>query len=487
VRLGIRAQILLAIAALLALALGPLFFAIASLARASLARSWQEQAHGLGRAVSAHVSEARRSRSDEALRALLEAQLGGGVGALGVYDASGAIGVQAGEAASALPSRVPDREQVIEVSSPRGPAIVVLVPGENGVVGTLIHTDPSALQVGPLVRLVALYIGLLGLGLLVFAYFVLTRIVVSPLEGLMRGAARVATGGRELGVPRRGGREIIELGSSLATMTASLRAEEEALQRRLGELEKAKGELERAQDTVIRSEKLASVGRLAAGLAHEIGNPLSAILSFQELLLDGDLDAEQREFLLRMKRETERVHRVLRDLLDFARPARDQQASASAAEAVGQVAALMRPQKSLDDVELRVTVEESLPPVAMAPERLEQVLLNLMMNAADAVRRPGGRIAVDATRDDDHVRITVEDDGGGIAASVRDRLFEPFVTTKDVGRGTGLGLAICRGLVEAAGGTIHAEDGADGARFVLALPVVGEGAEVGEGQGVGGV
>jgi two-component system, NtrC family, sensor kinase len=125
--------------------------------------------------------------------------------------------------------------------------------------------------------------------------------------------------------------------------------------------------------------------------------------------------------------------------------------------------------------------------VAIAPERLEQVLLNLMMNAADAVRRPGGRIAVDATRDDDHVRITVEDDGGGIAASVRERLFEPFVTTKDVGRGTGLGLAVCRGLVEAAGGTIHAEDGAEGARFVLALPVVGEGAEVGEGQGAGGV
>lgn len=469
-RLGIRAQLLLAIAALLVFALGPLFFAIASLARASLSQSWQEQARGLGRAVSAHVSEARPRRSDEALRALLEAQLGGGIGALGVYEPGGALWLGVGDAASALPGAVADREQAIEVTSPRGPALVIVVPGEGGAVGTLVYTDPSVHKVGPLVRLVALYIGLLGLALLVFAYFVLTRIVVTPVEGLMRGAARVAAGARELKVPRRGGRELVDLGVSLATMTAALRAEEEALQRRLAELEEAKAELERAQDTVIRSEKLASVGRLAAGLAHEIGNPLAAILSFQELLLDGDLDEEQREFVERMKRETERVHRVLRDLLDFARPSADQLASASAGEAVAQVAALLRPQKALEEVELRLIVEDHLPPVAIAPERLEQVLLNLMMNAADVVPRPGGRIAVTATLDDDRVRVTVEDNGGGVAPSVRARLFEPFVTTKEVGRGTGLGLAVCRGLVEAAGGTVHVEDGAEGARFVLSLP-----------------
>ena len=124
-------------------------------------------------------------------------------------------------------------------------------------------------------------------------------------------------------------------------MTARLRAAEEAMRAKVDELERAGRELRAAQDQLVRSERLASVGRLAAGLAHEIGNPIAAVLGFQELLLAGGLDAaEQRDFLERMKRETERVHRVLRDLLDFARP----MARSEAAEAPGSVA------QAIDDV-----------------------------------------------------------------------------------------------------------------------------------------
>ncbi|HZO13868.1 MAG TPA: HAMP domain-containing sensor histidine kinase, partial [Polyangiaceae bacterium] len=208
-------------------------------------------------------------------------------------------------------------------------------------------------------------------------------------------------------------------------------------------------------------------------LAHEIGNPISAILSFEELLLDGELDEEQREFVVRMKRETERVSRILRDLLDFARPAvraPDEEARASVAEAIDNVASLVRPQRSFDDIELSIAVEDSLPPVPLHPERLEQVLLNLLMNAADVVPKPGGQVSLAAERVDDGVRIVVEDNGGGIAPEVREHLFEPFVTTKDVGKGTGLGLAVCRGVIEAAAGHIDAEEGQLGARFVILLP-----------------
>jgi two-component system NtrC family sensor kinase len=201
------------------------------------------------------------------------------------------------------------------------------------------------------------------------------------------------------------------------------------------------------------------------------------VLGFQELLLAGGLDAaEQRDFLERMKRETERVHRVLRDLLDFARPMARSDASAEApgsvAQAIDDVIDLLTPQKAMRGVEVRCEVAPGLPAVALAEERLVQVLLNLLLNAADAVPRSGGRIVVRALRGaPGRVEIEVEDNGRGIAREIEGRLFEPFATTKDVGKGTGLGLAVCRGLVEAAGGTIRALRGGEGgARFVLELP-----------------
>jgi signal transduction histidine kinase len=332
---------------------------------------------------------------------------------------------------------------------------------------------PSA----PLVRMLALYMGIFALALLVFAYMAMTRLVVDPIERLRRAAGRVAEGARQLEVPRSGARELGELGESLARMTERLRADEESLRAKVAEVEGYAAELRRAQERLVRSERLASVGRLSAGLAHEIGNPIAAILGFQELLLAGGLDeAEQRDFLERMRRETERIHRILRDLLDFARPAQSQRAPkverpGSVAGAVQSALALVKPQKAFRDVEIETAIDADLPPVALSEESLVQVLLNLLFNAVDAAPPKDGRIAVRARRAGKCVRVEVTDNGPGIAPAIRDRLFEPFVTTKEVGKGTGLGLSVCRGLVESAGGTIDAEDSPEGgARLVAELP-----------------
>jgi two-component system NtrC family sensor kinase len=264
-------------------------------------------------------------------------------------------------------------------------------------------------------------------------------------------------------------------------MTARLRADEEAMRAKIAEVERYAADLSRAQSRLVQSERLASVGRLAAGLAHEIGNPLSAILGFQELLLQGGLEPqEEREFLERMKRETERIHHVLRDMLDFARPTATSrsemaeviEAPGSVREAVDDVLALVKPQKSFRAIAISAAIPADLPRVALAAPRLVQVLLNLLLNAADAVPREGGCITLRAERlGEDRVRLTVEDNGSGLAPSIRGHLFEPFATTKEPGKGTGLGLAVCRGLIESAGGTLAAEDGdAGGARFVIELP-----------------
>lgn len=488
-RLGIRAQLLLSIAALLLVALVGLFFAVSSLTRATMQRNWERNARALGRAVAGHVIEARGQRRAAELNALLEAQLSEAVAGIALYDRHGELmgnvadSEQARLAVTSAPHVTPNRESVFEVAGDHGPAVIIVVPSEAGSVGVLVRTDARQSDAAALVSLVALYTGLLGLTLLVFLYFVLTRLVVAPIERLSLAAGRVAGGARELTVPQEGGRELVELSSSLSEMMVTLRAEELQLRRKVDELETATQELEHAQAHLVRSERLASVGRLAAGLAHEIGNPITAILSFQELLLDGELDGEQRDFVERMKRESERVNRILRDLLDFARPmtrlsqdevARsEEQGQASVREAIDHVVALVKPQRAFKQVELMTTTEDGLPPVSMQPERVEQVLVNLLLNAADEAPKPGGRIAISAIATNrGTIEIAVEDNGGGIDPDVRDRLFEPFVSTKDVGKGTGLGLAVCRGLVEAAGGTIRVEDGNDGARFILELPAV---------------
>jgi signal transduction histidine kinase len=200
----------------------------------------------------------------------------------------------------------------------------------------------------------------------------------------------------------------------------------------------------------------------------------------QELLLDGDLPAEtQKDFLQRMRRETERIHTVIRDLLDFARP-EERAAPGSSAPApadvravVDDVVALVRPQKPFRAVRVETAIEGA-PRVVLPGPRLTQVLLNMVLNAGAAVASRGrgeGRVTIRARADGDRVRLEVEDDGPGIAPAVRDRLFEPFVTTKEVGEGTGLGLAVCRGLVESFGGEIGVDATyTAGARFYVLLP-----------------
>ncbi|HEX6765970.1 MAG TPA: ATP-binding protein, partial [Polyangiaceae bacterium] len=270
-------------------------------------------------------------------------------------------------------------------------------------------------------------------------------------------------------------RELAELGRSLRTMTERLLEEEEKLRHKIDEVELATASLKAAQDHLVRSERLASVGRLAAGLAHEIGNPIAAVMGLEDLLLEGGLTSEeQRDFVVRMKKETERVHRILKDLLAFSRPGaeaeRDVLGSGSVEAAVHDTVALLMPHPALKDVALELDLHPELSDVALSRERLTQVVLNLVLNAADAVGA-GGRVRIVAVRSEGGVRLSVEDNGPGIDPKVVGRLFEPFVTTKEVGKGTGLGLAVCRGLVESVGGSIALDQNiTQGARFVVELP-----------------
>jgi signal transduction histidine kinase len=481
VRGGLRLQILLLLGGLLLLAFIPLFFAVATYTSVTLQQLRVGHARALGRAIAAHVAEARGNRSGDELMGLLRAEIGTeGVEAIGVYGTAGERLAAAGEpsAVDELPrGSVPNREALRE-SGDEAATLTVTVPSRVGPVVAVLRVDDQSARAAPLVRLVGLYTALVALALLVIAYFALTRLIVRPIDELARAAERVAGGARRLAVPKTSVRELSDLGSSLGIMTERLLQEEDKLRRKIDEVERATERLKEAQDRLVRSERLASVGRLAAGLAHEIGNPISALMGLEDLVLAGGLTPEEEhDFLTRMRKETERIHRILRDLLQFARPAAQPLAGEAEQEpgdvetAVRDTAALMSPQRSLQEVSLTIDISPGLPPVTLGHEPLMQVILNLVMNAADAVGK-GGNVRVAASRSGERVRLLVEDDGPGVDPRVKAQLFEPFVTTKDVGKGTGLGLAVCRGLVEAAGGTIALDtEFARGARFVIELPI----------------
>ncbi|MET0389150.1 MAG: ATP-binding protein [Polyangiales bacterium] len=324
-------------------------------------------------------------------------------------------------------------------------------------------------------RLLLFYMGLTGLAVALFAYALLTQLIVRPLERLTRSAEHLAHGMLHEPVPERGSAEAVRLARTFNRMATLLLAERKALTDRLAELERTTGELQMTQRQLIHGEKLASVGRLAAGIAHEIGNPLTAIGGLVELLRDGELSAaESREFCVRIGAETDRIHGIIRGLLDYARTdaASDPHASCELGDAIDDAVRLVRPQKASRAVHIDIAITPHLGAVVGARARLTQVVLNLLLNALDALDG-AGRIEISALPDPSGpgALLRVCDDGPGIAPEIASHLFEPFSTTKPAGKGTGLGLAVTHTIVEGLGGSMKAwnlQEG--GACFEVRLP-----------------
>ena len=304
-------------------------------------------------------------------------------------------------------------------------------------------------------------------------YALLRRRLLAPVQRIQETTRRIAGG--EFGVVNRGAsaRELAELAADLNVLSVSLASYRQRTSEQLSSLEKANEGLRLAQEGLIRSEKLASVGRLAAGLAHEVGNPLAAVLGYTELLASGLDDPEmEKDLLERAQKEIHRIHAILRDLLDYARPGTGEQVEVWPAQALAEASETVSPQPAFREVELHTSCEAELPPLVLERDKLHQVLVNLALNAADALAGQG-TVTLRVARQDGYLVFTCEDDGPGFDPTVLPQVFEPFVTTKEAGRGTGLGLAICLSIVQAEGGWIEAMNAAEGGavvRFGLPLP-----------------
>ncbi|HVP30494.1 MAG TPA: ATP-binding protein [Myxococcota bacterium] len=324
-----------------------------------------------------------------------------------------------------------------------------------------------------------------------FGATLLRRRVVSPLARLAAAARAIAGGARGARAPSEGTSETIELAAAFNAMTDALEGRTDELEKAVHELREANRSLRSAEAGLARAERLAAVGRLAAGVAHEVGNPMGALLAFLELVSrDPGLASASRTSLGRAREQVERVRTILRQLLDFSRPASHALAPTDLAAVAEEALALVRAQPRYAGLSFEVA-RQGEPPLALADAgALAQVVLNLVLNAADAVRGRGegqGRIRISvragalATRGGDAageaalrrlpdaVECLVEDDGPGIPREDRERVFDPFFTSKPPGEGTGLGLANALRLVEEQGGSLSLLESSSlgGAAFLL--------------------
>ena len=323
-------------------------------------------------------------------------------------------------------------------------------------------------------------------------FYRISKTTVKPLQRLLKRAEAYQDDNEMFFLSENEESEFNKLSKALNRMLQHIAEDKEKLQDAVVSLEKANFELKRAQKDIIRAEKLASAGRLSAGIAHEIGNPIGIITGYLELLKREDISNDDKlDFILRTEAEIKRIDSIIRQLLDLSRPSVDDVKAVAVhaiiEDAVG--ASRFHPLMSEIELDLRLSAEQDC--VKGDPGQLRQVFLNLMINAADAIvsskNVSKGKISIvsrvqktvnrDSKKDMDMLIIDYIDNGSGISTGNLINIFDPFFTTKGPGKGTGLGLSVCFMIVEAMGGNIKAtsKEG-EGATFTVCLPLsAGEG------------
>jgi len=332
---------------------------------------------------------------------------------------------------------------------------------------------------------IGLSLGFIILAGLLVSYLV-NRMVYLPLRDLDEGAARLAAGDLEKKIPVRSTDEFGQLAASFNSMTAALRKSHVDLKnwgRTLEQkVEEARTELRNAQAETARSEKLASVGLLAAGIAHELNNPLTGVLTFSYLvrrnLPDDSRDAEDLDLVIR---ETKRCATIIRRLLDFSREKLPEKTFCNLNKLIEEAIQLIEQPAHVENIEIITDFDAQLPAIWLDEDLIKQVIMNMLVNAQHAIKSQGSitiksrfQAAKAGAVSGDMAEITISDTGCGITADDLQRIFDPFFTTKDVGKGTGLGLSVSHGTIEAHGGTIEVESiVGKGTEFRIYLPIGG--------------
>jgi two-component system NtrC family sensor kinase len=351
-----------------------------------------------------------------------------------------------------------------------------------GVLDTNLSLARADVQLAQSSRRMIAYTGCALLLIAFLSWFFVWIVVAKPVHALKRGTERLAAGDLGHQIDVRSNDEIGELASSFNSMSRELQTARKqnlawthTLEQRVEEKTR---ELKRAHEHALHTEKMASIGKMAAVLAHEINNPLSGILTYAKLLhkwIDRDAVGHRQEIcdsLDLIASESRRCGDLVKNLLTFSRTTPMNLQPANLNQVINRSLRLVQHQLDLAGIHVQPQLDPKLPQVQCDAAQIEQVVLALVMNALDAMPQGGNLwLTTSFTREPNQVCIVVRDDGSGIPAEILHRIFEPFLTTKETGRGVGLGLAISHSILERHRGTIEVQsEQGRGTTFTVTLP-----------------
>lgn len=364
----------------------------------------------------------------------------------------------------------------------------------TGAVGSTINLTALYRQERQSQKIFLIYI-FINIAILTFiGVYRISKIYLEPLHRLSKRAEdyREESGEMVFAV-RKEDNELHQLSKALNRMLTRIAEDKKKLRSTVTSLEKANLDLKKAQSEIIRAEKLASIGRLSAGIAHEIGNPIGIVMGYLELLKqeNAEIDGEdKREYLRRTENEITRINTIIRQLLDLSRPSVEGSDAISVHDVVTDLTNVVRFQPLISNIDIQLDLRAENDRVFADSNQLRQVFLNLILNAADAIESSpsddrGWLIIRSSNAQEDSLpdtgaepvrkwlQIEVNDNGLGIEAEHLGNIFDPFFSTKEPGKGTGLGLSVCFMIVESIGGRITAiSDQGSGTTMILNLPLL---------------
>ena len=361
----------------------------------------------------------------------------------------------------------------------------VALPDEHaGVVAVSVPLEQVLRPLWIKEQVIAAYLLFNAVIIAALAFFRFMRAYVRPIDRMVQSVENYQGDGLHALLAEKSANELGQLSRSIEAMVERIEADKEKLTQAVGELAAKNRLLHDNQREMIRAEKLASTGRLAAGFAHEIGNPLSVAQGYVQLLGMGQCSEQERdEYLTKTLQELQRMDKLIRRLLDYARSGQGTATRSDAHAVLAGIVADLAAQPFLKGIQMECRLQSQRCEVLVDAEQLRQVVLNCVLNAADAIdaagRRAIGRITVTTAQEEatdagpSPLHITIADNGTGIPDALLGAVFDPFFTTKEPGAGTGLGLSVSLALVESMGGRmeVRSQEG-EGTTMLIALPLV---------------
>jgi signal transduction histidine kinase len=305
--------------------------------------------------------------------------------------------------------------------------------------------------------------------ILITLAIIYSRRITTPIHKLIDATNRIGRGDLDKKIELTTNDEIQILANEFELMRQKLQESYQGMEEKI---QKRTRELQEAQAQISHQEKMASLGMMAAGIAHEIGNPLTSISSMVQIIKRKNADPKTGEYISNILKNIERISRIVRELVDFSRPSSYEEAPADINEIIKSAVGIIKYDRRSKNLVYHLLLDSNLPETVLVSDHLLQVFLNILINAVDASEDYGNKIEVKSYVKNGNIHVDIADNGCGIPDDIQKKIFEPFYTTKEVGKGTGLGLTVSYGFIEKLKGEIKVKSNVgSGSTFIITIPI----------------